>query len=220
MAGDEAVLKYLRGLSQSRIIRKYESKMSAHTWICKNRGVCRKSWTVFPLRAILGMWSGKERDTMALTKEDLQAIGALPEPILANTEDIKLRVTSLEKRMSRLEERMGALKERIEALKERMEVFEKHMEVLGECIEALEGHMEALEKRVAVLETRVAALEKRLEALEDLIEKNCDLMKGFYIPQKEGNTKVKGQLVDFQVKRMEHESQLLRHEEILIQYAW
>ena len=105
---------------------------------------------------------------MALTKEDLYAIGELLEiKLKAELQPVKEKIQGMNENVSALKEEVSVLKEEVSVLKEEVSVLKKEVSVLKEEVSALKEEVSVLKKEVSVLKEEVSSLKERTRNLEE-----------------------------------------------------
>ena len=90
---------------------------------------------------------------MALTKEDLYAIGELLEiKLKAELQPVKEKIQGMNENVSALKEEVSVLKEEVSVLKEEVSVLKKEVSVLKEEVSALKEEVSSLKERTRNLE--------------------------------------------------------------------
>lgn len=107
---------------------------------------------------------------MALTKEDLQAISALMEPIRNEIGELRKDVTELKRDVAGLKWDVTGLKQDVMELKQDVAELKQTTQALEQRTERLEQRTENLEQRMGNLEQRMGNLEQRADRMEIILE--------------------------------------------------
>lgn len=133
------------------------------------------SWfTLFCPHAILFLQPGQGVISMALTREDLQAIKILLEenlqPVHESLARIEERLQVVEERLQAVEERLQAVEERLGVLEGRGGVVEKRLGTMGCTLKIVLEDLQAVREILRPLNDEAGIIKRKINELDSALE--------------------------------------------------